>query len=244
MNGIKMKIRLIDKKQEADGTKSFYWEPEAKVNWLPGQYFYYTLPKLKFSDTRGATRHFTISSSPTEGPILRLTTRIRDGSGYKKTLDSLELDTQIEGEGPTGTFIVDEKEVGPHIFLAGGIGITPFRAIIKYNIDKNLKIPMHLIYSNSGSDFAFKKDLDDWQKNNDYIKVDYFDSSASGHLDKLKIEKLIGNWKFEMNNRSGDRGNLNWWLVGPPAFNYGMEETLEKMKIPEAKIVSEKFTGY
>ncbi|MBI3283074.1 FAD-dependent oxidoreductase [Candidatus Curtissbacteria bacterium] len=244
-----MKLKLIKKQDEAKGTKSFFWETESPVSWLPGQYFYYTLPTLKYPDTRGATRHFTISSSPTEGATLRLTTRIREESGFKKTLDELQIGQVLEGQGPEGTFILDENEKEKnHVFLAGGIGITPFRAFIKYNIDKNLQIPMHLIYSNSvPEEIAFRKELEDWAKNYPYIKVAMTISKPEesketwsgqiGRIDELKISEFTGNWELEI-------GNLTWWVVGPPVFIDAMEEVLSKMKISSDKIRSEKFTGY
>ncbi len=233
-----MKIKLVDKKTEARGTKSFFWELEHPIDFLPGQYFYYTLPKLNYPDERGETRHFTISSSPTEGDVLRLTTRIRPESGFKRTLDELKVGAVIEGEGPTGTLIIDEKEEGPHIFIAGGIGITPFRSAIKYAIDKGIKTPIYLIYSNSDNEFVFKKELDAWQKESDFLKIEYFDSSVSGHLDQSKIKKIFDIWHLSFGIP------VTWWLIGPPAFNDAVEDILAKMKIPEEKIRSEKFTGY
>src|SRR3990167_3105081 len=86
-----MKLKLIKKQTEAKGTKSFFFEPSEKVDWLPGQYFYHTLPKLNYPDPKGATRHFTISSSPTEGNLIRLTPRVRNESGFKQTLDELPI---------------------------------------------------------------------------------------------------------------------------------------------------------
>ncbi len=139
-----MKLKLIDVRDEARSTKSFFWQAEKAVSYIPGQYFYFTLPKLNYPDPRGATRHFTLSSSPTEGVTLRNTTRIREESGFKKSLSELPVGSEIQGEGPNGTFILDEKEPGPHIFIAGGIGITPFRSMIKYASDKNLTIPIYL----------------------------------------------------------------------------------------------------
>ena len=232
-----MKLKLVKKVTEAKGTKSFFWEPEREVKWLPGQFYYFTLPKLNYPDPKGSTRHFTISSSPTEGNLLRLTTRIREESGYKKTLDELPVGTEIEGEGPSGTFILDENEPGPHVFLAGGIGITPFRSIIKYAVDKKLDIPMHLIYSNSDSDFALGEELKKWDKENEFLKMEFFDSGKSGHLDNLKINKFIENWKLKI-------GNCTFWVVGPPAFIDAMEDTLEKIGVTSNKLRSEKFTGY
>ena len=232
-----MKLKLVKKVAEAKGTKSFFWEPEKEVNFLAGQYYYFTLPKLNYPDPRGSTRHFTISNSPTEGSPLRLTTRIREESGYKKTLDTLPVGAEIEGEGPNGTFVLDEKEPGPHIFLAGGIGITPFRAFIKYAIDKKLITPMYLIYSNSDSDFAYGMELKKWDKENDFLEIEFFDSGKSGHLNEEKIEKFVGNWRLEI-------GSCTSWVVGPPAFIDAMEDVLEKMKVPADHIRSEKFTGY
>ena len=233
-----MRFTLVKKIDESRGTKSFFFKPEKPVSYLPGQYYYFTLPKLDFPDPRGNTRHFTISTSPTEKGLFRFTTRIREESGFKKTLDNLPMGIIIDGEGPTGTYILDEAEKdNVHIFIAGGIGITPFRSFIKYNIDKNLKIPTYLIYSNSDSDFVFGKEPRSWQKENNFFKVEFFDSSKFGHLNYLKINELIGNWSLVI-------GNLIWWVVGPPAFVDAMEDNLSKLKISSSQILTEKFTGY
>lgn len=233
-----MKIKLVKKTDEARGTKSFFWETEHEIKYLPGQYFYYTLPKLNYPDERGSTRHFTISSSPTEGKLLRLTTRIREESGFKKTLDEIKIGDTIEGEGPTGTFIFDEKTLEGnkrnHVFLAGGIGITPFRCMIKYALDKKLDASIHLIYSNSDSDFTFKKELETLDRGSENLKIDFFDSSKSGHLDEVALKKLA----------SDDLAKSTFWVVGPPAFVSAMEEVLEKLKIPSERLITEKFTGY
>ncbi len=243
-----MKLKLVKKQDEAKGTKSFFWETESAVSWFPGQYFYYTLPTLKYPDTRGSTRHFTISSSPTEGSTLRLTTRIREESGFKKTLDELPTGVEVEGQGPEGTFILDEHEKGKnHVFLAGGIGITPFRAFIKYNIDKNLQIPMHLIYSNSvPEEIAFRAEFEDWAKNFPFFKLSMTVSKPeeskepwsglTGRIDENLIKSL--NTKYNIPNTA------TWWLCGPPAFIDAVEQTVGKLGITSDHIRSEKFTGY
>lgn len=244
-----MKLKLVKKIEEARGTKSYFFEPEKEIKWLPGQYYYYTLPELKFDDSRGPTRHFTIASSPTEGNLLMLTTRIREESGYKKTLDSLPLGSIVEGEGPTGTFILDESEADKnHIFLAGGIGITPFRSFIKYNIDKNLNYPMHIIYSNSlPEDFAYRKELEEWSSKFEFIKLSMTVSKLeeskekwtglAGRIDEKMVLNLTEKWKLSTKNST-------FWVVGPPPFINAMEDMLEKLKIPSDNIRAEKFTGY
>ena len=239
-----MKLKLVKKVEEAKGTKSFFWEPEKPVNYLAGQYFYFTLPSLKYPDPRGATRHLTLSSSPTEENLLRMTTRIRQESGYKKTLDELEIGSTIEGEGPEGTFILDEKEPGPHVFLAGGIGITPFRSMIKYAADKNLNTQIHLIYSNSiPEEITFRNELESWAKSWPNLKLDMTItkpeessekwSGLTGRIDENLIRQLIT-----------DTGKPVFWVCGPPAMVEAMEQTLGKLNISSGKVRSEKFTGY
>lgn len=244
-----MKLKLVKKQNEAKDTKSFFFQPQNPVNWLPGQFFYLTIPELKYPDSRGNTRHFTISSSPTEGEVLRFTTRLREDSGYKKTLDELEIGSIVEGEGPNGTFILDENETGKHLLLAGGIGITPFRAFIKYNIDKKLKsIGIYLIYSNSSpEEIAFKKELEKWAKDYENIKIAMTVShpeeskinwpGLKGRIDKDMIQKLINDWELKIEH-------LTFWLCGPPPMVTAMEEVLGSMKITSDKVRSEKFTGY
>jgi len=236
-----MKAKLVKKTTEAKNTVSFYFEPEKQTSFLPGQYYYFTLPKLNYPDPRGNTRHFTIASSPTESKIFQITTRIREESGYKKTLDDLQIGSEIEIEGPNGTFVLDEKSgIANNIFLAGGIGITPFRSIIKYNIDQKSKNSMvkpsymHLIYSNGGSDFVFKKELKKWSRDHDFIKVDFFDTSKSEHLDSKSLSHLVSNHLV----------SSTYWVVGPPAFVSAMEEILRSLKIPSSNIFTEKFIGY
>ncbi len=237
-----MKLKLIDKKIVAENTKSFYFEPEKPMKWLPGQFFYFTIPNLKYPDPRGNTRHFTISTSPTEGNILCLTTRMRE-SGYKKNLDELEIGSLIEGDGPDGTFILDENEKGNHVLLAGGVGITPFRSFIKYNLDKNLKdIHIHLIYSNSvPEEIAFRKELESLKS--ETIKIDF--TITKPENSKEKWSGLTGRINQEMILKlTSYMKNPTFWICGPSAMVEAMEEVLINMKVGADKIRVEKFTGY
>jgi ferredoxin-NADP reductase len=232
-----MKIKLVKKVEEARSTESFFWEPEKPINYVPGQYFYFTLPSLKYPDPRGTTRHFTLSSSPTEGNTLQSTTRIREESGFKKTLSELPIGTVIEGEGPNGVFVFDEKEEITSVFIAGGIGITPFRSIIKYAADKNLTNPIHLIYSNSESDFAFKKELDQIAAGHPNIIIEYVVTSTEGRLNKEKIGSILTKWNLEL-------PTLTWWVCGPPAMIDAMEQVLGETGVTTNHLRTEKLTGY
>jgi len=223
-----MKLTLVNKMDEAKDTKSFFFQTNEKVRWQAGQYLLLTIDNV--------SKQFTIASSPTE-KFIQITTRIRKESNFKKMLDKVQIGSTIEARGPFGSFILDSSHLVSSyspVFLAGGIGITPFRSMIKYNIDSKLNIPMYLIYSNSDADFVFKNELDKWQKENDFIKVIYHDSSISGHLDAQKLNNLI----------SVHFISSVFWVVGPVAFVNAMEDILEELKIPQDHIKTEKFIGY
>lgn len=235
-----MKVKLVKKLDEAKDTKSFFFEPSEKVNWQAGQYFYITLPKLDYPDERGDTRHFTISSSSTEGGLIRITTRLRQESGFKKTLDELPLETELEGKGPNGLFALPEK-IKPgskHVYLAGGIGITPFRSMIKYVADKNMNLPAYLVYSNSDSEFVFRNELDQWLQELTNLKIEYVNTSTDGRIDKTKLENLFSKWNLSFQTPP------TFWVTGPPPFVNAIDEVLNELNIPEDNREIEKFTGY
>jgi ferredoxin-NADP reductase len=238
-----MKLQLKKKLKLTKNTYSFIFDSKRGIKWLPGQYFYFTFPNLAANDSRGPTRHFTISSSPTEGD-LTITTRIRDASVYKKSLKRLKENDILEVEGPTGTFIIDEKEKGPHILIAGGIGITPFRSHIKYALDKKLDTNFHLIYScSTPKEIVFFKELQTWNEKYKNIKVDFTISKPEkintkwnglkGRIDKNMIKNTANNIKTS-----------TFWICGPPKMVTEMENIVESLNIKSENIRSEKFTGY
>ncbi len=241
-----MEFKLTDKKEEASGTKSFFFEPKEKIDWLPGQYFYITLPKLNHEDPKGNVRHFTNSASPTEGNVVRITTRVRKESGFKQTLDSLSIGDIVEGKGPNGIFAIDEKATGNHIFLAGGIGVTPFRSIAKYAFDKNVGISLNLVYSNSiPEEITFRQELEGWAKENHNFKLYMTISKPESTKEKWegrteRIDEKLLNELFSKD----DIKKSTFWVCGPPAMVTAMEDMLSKMRVPLDSIRTEKFTGY
>lgn len=239
---MEFKTKLIQKREEAKGTKTFVFEKPADFDYLAGQYAYFTLPQLKYPDDRGNTRHFTLSSSPTEGYI-SLTTRLRD-SGFKKTLNELPLKSELSVRGPQGDFVLQGDSETQQVMIAGGIGITPFRSITRYLADKNLTVPIHLIYSNSiPEEITFKEELDKIATEHPNIKVDYTitkpeesNVSWSGHvgrIDEKYLSELTSTYHEPI-----------FWLCGPPPLVSAIEEVLAKLDIPNERIHSEKFTGY
>ncbi|HEX6977510.1 MAG TPA: FAD-dependent oxidoreductase [Patescibacteria group bacterium] len=241
-----MDFKLIEKREEAKGTKSFFFGPESKIDWLPGQYFYITLPKLNHEDPKGNIRHFTNAASPTEGNVMRITTRVRPESGFKQTLDELQIGTVVEGRGPNGIFTMDENTTGNHIFLAGGIGITAARSIAKFVFDKNIGINLTIVYSNSiPEEITFKDELEGWAKEHNNFKLYMTISKPDESKEKWegKVGRIDQKLLTELFSKE-DMKKSTFWVCGPSAMVTGMEDMLSKMRVPLDSIRTEKFTGY
>jgi glycine betaine catabolism B len=246
----RMKIKLLRRETVAKDTVSFFFEPQEPTTRAPGQYYYIDVPELKYPDPRGPKRQFTIASSPTEGPIMMVTVRTRaeNISGYKKTLYELPDGSIIDAEGPNGHYVLDENTPpSQHVFLAGGIGITPYRCFMKYAIDKGLTTPMHLIYANSTPDeITFRAELEQWAKDHPNIKIDMTIShpeetpqipwaGLTGRVDFPLIQKLVPNWQDP---------TVTFWICGPPPMVDALDEAMGKAGIPSQRRKIEKFTGY
>lgn len=232
-----MELTLVKKQPEKGDVVSFFWQAEPKFTWLPGQYLYYTV-KLEAPDSRGNVRHFTIAASPTEENI-QLTTHITD-SAFKLALNKLEVGAKVQGVGPRGDFVLNEEKKEQQVFLAGGIGITPFRSMIKFATDKNLATPIHLIYSNSTpEEIVFKEQLDTWAQQNKNLAISY--TITKPEEAKSPWPGLTGRINSEMIN---SLVTTDFWVCGPPAFVGGMQEELEKLKVDPEKVELEQFTGY
>ncbi len=235
-----IKVELTGKRDEAKGTKTFIFAKPDGFEYKAGEYAYFTLPELKFPDKRGNVRHFTLSSSPTED-YLSITVRMRAESGYKMTLDSLPLGAKIDFRGPNGDFVLDEKDTRTQVMIAGGIGITPYRSIIKDVSDRDLSNSIHLIYANSRvEEITFKTELDEISKSNPNIKVTYFVSEPEpnwqgekGRIGAPSLSLLTTHYSLPI-----------FWLCGPPVMVQALEEVLESLKIPQERIKVEKFSGY
>jgi ferredoxin-NADP reductase len=219
-----MKAKLVASTTEAKNTYSFYFEPENLLKYKSGDFIYLILPLLKYPDLKGNIRHFSLSSSPTEGNILRIT--IRNGvSGYKKTLMGLNVGDFVEIDGPHGVYAWPQTPKSKHVFIAGGIGITPIRSRIKYISDKKLKLKYELIYSSRGvENTPFLEEFDDKLLN-------FIDTTVSPRIDKNLLKSYL------------DKNNV-FWVTGSSQFVADIEEMLYNLGVGEEFVKTEKFTGY
>ena len=150
----------------AEGTMAFCFGIDGQpFVFKPGQCIRITLSDPLYEDKKGNARDFSIASSPAE-PSLMIATRMT-GSAFKQSLADLPLGSSVRASGPDGDFLLDADRMRPAVFLAGGIGITPFRSMIKYTIEQHSPQRLTLVYCNrSPDDAAFLDELQNWEKEN------------------------------------------------------------------------------
>ena len=223
-----MLLRLTKRQKETPTAESFFWEREEPLLFTAGQYLEYHLPHPDMDD-RGEVRWFTISASPTEGG-LRLTTRLNPKSStFKRILFAMQPGDTIEAVNPEGDFVLPDDPAQPLVFVAGGIGITPFRSMLKMMHDTKQLRPIQLIYAAKTADeFAFKDELAEWGTD-----VTYVVTEQDGTLDGQKIIRLAG----------GLDGKLAY-LSGPEPMVKAFRDQLHQVGIDPATIKIDDFPGY
>jgi glycine betaine catabolism B len=154
-----MLLTLTARHQEGETCESFQFQPERPLTFEAGQYLRYTLDHPE-SDNRGVSRFFTIASAPSEGFVMLTTRFSTPGSSFKRALSSLEVGTVIEAAGPSGRFTYADRET-PAVFVAGGIGITPFRSMLMDLASRPYDADITLLYANSTPEIPFRRLFDD-----------------------------------------------------------------------------------
>jgi len=221
------------------------------LDYKAGQFAFFDIGEV-YNDSKGPIRHFTISSSPTEDFIM-LSTRIRD-SPYKQRLASLEKGAKVKVRGPQGEFVIHEDYSKTAIFVSGGIGVTPFRSMIKYATDMQLPLKIIMFDSNKNKESVlFKKEIDEWTSQNKNISIIYNLTEEKNPQEQQSSPMDI--WKGEYGRidkamilRYVDSSTLKdslFYICGPPNMLKAMKSLIqEELKIPEEKIKVEEFTGY
>src|SRR5437867_2442486 len=163
---MKLSLPLAGRKEVAERTMSFAFELEGQsFAFTPGQYLRITQGAPLYRDEKGNSRSFSIASSP-DDPLLLIATRLT-GSAFKRSLSEISLGTRVDVQGPMGSFLLPRDATRPLVLIAGGIGITPFRSMIKTVTEQKMPHRLTLIYSNrTPQDAPFLAELGTWETEN------------------------------------------------------------------------------
>jgi ferredoxin-NADP reductase len=236
-----VRARVKEKREVAKGTLLVVFDLLGReVDFTPGQYFWVTLLDPPYDDERGPRRHISVVTSPNEREVLGLCTRVRD-SAFKRSLAELPIGADVEVEEPKGNFLLPEDTTRPYVFVAGGIGITVFRCMLRYIAEEGLPHRVTLVYSNRDRESAaFVDELLELERENPNLELVLTMTDDPGWDGE---SRRIGPELFA--DRLGDRWrDLIYLMAGPPGMVDGVVEALQAAGVPEEQLLPDRFSGY
>jgi ferredoxin-NADP reductase len=235
-------IRLLSRKEIAEGTMAFQFEKPSDFAFKPGQCADMTLPDPPETDAEGNVRAFSIASPPFESHLM-FATRMRD-TAFKRSLKKIPLGAEVKITPAMGSFTLHKNAAKPAVFLTGGIGITPFLSILRQADHDRRPHKLYLFYSNRRpEDAPFLETLQSLEKSNPNFHLTCTMtqmpesrmqwSGETGYIDKAMLSKHLGNLPGPV-----------YYIAGPPAMVTGLKEMLVNAGVDEDDVRSEDFAGY
>jgi ferredoxin-NADP reductase len=242
-------LKLKRRSEVAERTLEFRFDKPAGMTFKAGQFMDLTLIDPPETDAEGNTRGFSINSAP-DDPELTFTTRLRN-TAFKRVLQTMPLGSEVKVEGPFGNLTLHNNASRPAVLLAGGIGITPFRSIVRRAAHEKLPHRILLFYSNRRpEDAPFLDELRDLARENpNFTFIPTMTQMRGSHLPwkgetgYITHELIVKH--LQRNGSSGQElsGSI-YYIAGPPAMVAGLRTMLNKAGIDEDDIRTEEFTGY
>ncbi len=240
---MRYETRLVRREAIAEGTMAFYFERPEGFIYRAGQRAQFSLVDVREFDGFGSTRTFTLASAPHE-PELMIATRMRD-TAFKRTLKTAAPGLRVRLEEPAGEMTLHEDAARPVVFIAGGIGVTPFRAMLRHAAHERLPHRLWLFYSNRRpEDAPFLGELRELERDNPrYRFVPTMTAAAelawngeSGAINAALLGRHLG-------AASGTSAPI-YYVAGPQAMVISVENLLGDLGIPEDDLRDERFYGY
>lgn len=231
-----MKVVFDHSQDETANIRTFFFTPERPLDYTAGQFIELTLEHAR-PDDRGIRRWFTLSSSPTD-EFLTITTRFagKDSSSFKKTLWNMKPGYELHMSDPMGDFVLPKLIQTPLVFVAGGIGITPFHSILSWLAETEEERPIRLIHAvKTEEDIIFQETFD---KAGQHATIVVSDPSPAwgGERGDLSAELILG-----LEEPSDD---TLIYVSGPEPMVEKLEADLKKAGVKSHQFVGDFFPNY
>lgn len=223
-----MRASLIRTEPLSDSVTSFYFEPGQPIHYSAGQFARLTIPHV-MPDSRGISREFTLSSSPSE-PELAITVNFGGSrSSFKRALRQLEPGDEVSLDEPYGDFVMPLGRDIPLVWVAGGIGITPFRSQARYLADRREKREIQLFHSVHNGSFA--------------LFTDAFDAAGVSRAitDTRQTERLAA---ADIMRQTHSSDTAYFYLSGPEAMVDKLCADLRSAGVSDSRLITDRFLGY
>jgi len=233
-------MRLVGKTQIAEDTYDFVFVPDRKISFRPGQYLEWTLGH-SHADNRGNRRYFTIASSPTEDSIRLGIKFYPEASSFKRMFLKMKPGSEIVAGQLAGEFTLPRNKNKKLVFIAGGIGITPFRSMIKHLLNNNEKREIILLYSNKiAADIAYADIFDEASQKLGIRSVYTLTAGVPtswpgrvGPITEQVIQEEIPDYKERI-----------FYVSGPHSMVAAFERTLKNLGLKKRQIKIDFFPGF
>ena len=235
-------VQLIGRHEIAEGTMAFHFAKRPDFQFRAGQSVDLTLLDPPATDAEGNTRTFSIASAPFDSELM-VATRMRD-TAFKRVIRTTNLPLAVKVEGPSGSFVLHRKAEVPGVFLAGGIGITPFLSMIRQATHEKAPHQLYLFYGNRRpEDAAFLETLMEIPAKNPNFRL----VATMSEMEKSRRE-----WKGEtgfideamLTKHLPSLQGPIYYVAGPPAMVTAMRHMLTEAGVDEDDIRTEEFSGY
>lgn len=231
-----MNVTLDHVEDVAPNIKTFWFKPDRRAHYVAGQFTELYLPHENHDD-RGEKRWFTLSSSPTE-TLLSITTKfaVANGSTFKQGLRNLQPGASLSLADAMGDFVLPKDKKIPLLFVAGGMGITPVRSIIKYLVDTGETRNIQLLHGVTNDEQLIFRKL--------------FDSAAIGFTPIVK--EPSPEWHGKRGTidaslvleKATANENTMVYLSGPEGLTKALTDTLKASGLSKHRIITDFFPGY
>ncbi len=234
--------RLTRSETLAEGTMAFHFARPEGFSFEAGQSMNVALVDPPETDAKGNRRTFSLASAPHEEELV-IATRMRD-TAYKRVLKAMAPGGRVSLRGPAGKFTLDRADARPAVFLAGGIGITPFVSMLRDAAHNKLPRDLWLFYSNRRpEDAAFLDELAALPRSNSRCRfvgtmVEMAKSSRpwsgeTGFLDRAMLERHLKVLSASV-----------YYMAGPPGLVEAMQKMLVDAGVTDEAIHTDEFFGY
>jgi ferredoxin-NADP reductase len=234
---------LAQKARIAANSVDFVFNPGKRLAYKPGQYMEWTLPHNHI-DNRGNRRYFTLASSPTE-PTLRLGVKFYDpSSSYKKAMLDMTEETRVIAAQVAGDFVLPKNPKRKLVFIAGGIGVTPFRSMVKYLIDTREQRDVIVLYAaNNVQDIAYRQVFEQARQElgitTTYVLARPDPTQPlgayqrAGYVDGNAIRAAVPDYRSRM-----------FYVSGSHQMVVTVQDALGKLGVPKSHVKVDYFPGY
>jgi glycine betaine catabolism B len=229
-------VSYLGKRDRAKGTKTFTLARPEDLDYQAGQFFYILIPPAPPA-SKWMEHHFSFSSSPTE-PNVEFTTRMT-GHEFKDRLDALAPGTEVRILGPDGALVLP-PEVGKVAYVCGGIGITPARSMVRWDVDSGAGVDIVVLYANHDLAGAAFSDEFAALRSPRVRVVDVLSApppdwrGRTGHIDADTVREEVPDWRERV-----------FYVSGPPPMVAALEQMLSaEVGVADDRLVTEVFPGY